>query len=185
MTAHLGEKITAVVGFDRWTCPRASRFVEVDAAHAFCPDCPAIVPGASSRRTAAADEQQERADADSRPPSFRRPSRKAVEGGSSSKMSLGKNEGSVEKGRRRLGNKAGGSNDDRKRGRPSVQDSSSPLFSGGEGEGRPGARKKQAGVGNKEEIGPAAAMVEKGGALRWVRRFNEGRGEFWDWEGMD
>lgn len=163
----------------------------MDAAHAFCPDCPAVIPAAA--RTAM-DEQKEKADADSRLPSSRRQSRKAVEGGTGSKMSLGNNEGSIEKGRRRLGNKAAGRNDDRKRGRPSVQDSSS-LFSGagaaspgadaGEGGERPGARRKQGVVGDQEEIGPAAAMVEKGGALRWLKRFNEGRGEFWDWEGMD
>lgn len=167
--------------------------MEVDAARAFCPDCPAIVPVAS--RTAA-DEQQENAGTDGRLPSSRRSSRKAVEGGTSSKMALGKNEGSLETGRRRLGNMAGRSNEDRKRGRPSVQDSSS-LFSGagaaspgvhaGEGEGRPGAGKKQGVVGGQEEIGPAAAMVEKGGALRWLKRFtSNGRGgEIWDWKGMD
>lgn len=173
---------------------RASRFMEVDAAHAFCPDCPATVPVASR---AAADEQQEKADTDSRLPSSRRPSRKAVDGGTSSKMSLGKNEGSFEAGRRRLGNKAGSRYTDRKRGRPSVQDSSA-LFSGagaassgvdaGGAEGLPGRRKKQEDVvGDQEEIGPAAAIVEKGGALRWLKLFtsNEGRGEFWDWEGMD
>lgn len=166
--------------------------MEVDAAHALCPDCPAIVPAAS--RTAV-DGQQEKTEIDNRLPLSRRQSRKAVEGSTSSKMSLGKNEGSVERGRRRLGNKAMSSNDDRKRERPpSVQDSSS-LFSGagapssgadaGEREGRPGARKKQGGVRDQDEIWPAAAMVEKGGALRWLRRFNEDRGEFWDWEGMD
>lgn len=168
--------------------------MEVDAAHALCPDCPALVPAAA--RTAV-DEQKEKADADSRLPSTRRQSRKAVEGGTGSKMSLGKNEGSIEKGRRRrrLGDhKAGSRNDDRKRGRPSAQDSSS-LFSGagavspgvdaGEGEERPGTRRKQGVAGDQEEIGPAAAMVEKGGALRWLKRFNEGRGEYWDWEGMD
>lgn len=169
--------------------------MEVDAAHTFCPDCPAI-PAAS--RTTSVDEQQGKTDTDSRLPSSRRPSRKAVEGGTSSKLSLGK-ERPIETGGRRLGNKAGSSSNNRKNrkpGRSSVQDSSSLFFGAGstssgvdagEGEGRPGARKKQ-GVGeDQEEIGPAAAMVEKGGALRWLKRFtsNEGRGEFWDWEGMD
>lgn len=166
--------------------------MEVDAALTFCPDCPAIVPVASR---AAVDEQQEKVDNDRHLPSSRRQSREAVVGGTSSKMSFGKNEGSIDKGRRRLGKKAAGNNsDDKKRGRPSVQDSSS-LFSGvgaasrgvdaGEGEGRLGARKKQGVAGDQEQIGPAAAMVEKGGALRWLKGFNEGRGEFWDWEGMD
>lgn len=171
---------------------RSCRFMEVDAAHAICPDCPALVPVASR---AAADEQQEKADTGSGPPSSRRPSRKAVEGGTGSKLSLGNKERPIEKGRGRLGNTAGGSNSDGKRGRSSVQDNSS-LFSGaaaaassdvnaGEGEGRRGARKKRGFVGDQEEIRPAAAMVEKGGALRWLKRFNEDRGEFWDWEGMD
>eukprot|EP00903_Cladosiphon_okamuranus_P007691 g7454.t2 len=167
-------------------------FMEVDAALALCPDCPARVPVAS--RTAV-DEQQEKAGNDSRIPSSRRQSRKAVERGASSKMSFGKNDGSIENGNRRLGKRiAGSSYDDKKRGRPSVQDSTS-LFSGagaasggvdaGEGGGRPVARKKHGVAGEQDEFGPAAAMVEKGGALRWLKQFNQGRGEFWDWEGLD
>eukprot|EP00752_Nemacystus_decipiens_P012056 g10688.t1 len=165
-------------------------FMEVDAAHALCPDCPAIVPAAA--RTAV-DEPKGKTDTESRLPSSRRQSRKAVEGGTGSKMSLGK-EGSIEKARRRLGSTTESKNDHRKRERPSVQDSSS-LFSGagatspgvdaGEQDERTGARRKQGVAGDQEEIGPAAAMVENGGDLRWLKRFNEGRGEFWDWEGMD
>lgn len=180
--------------------------MEVDAAHALCPDCPAPVPAASHTK-----KKPEGGSADTRLPSSRLPAaaaaREAV-GGSSSRMKVGKKETSADKGRP-LGNKAGSStsNDsDSKRGRPLVQDgssSSSPLLTGAGGatprlEAAADKGKAKHGViGVHEAIGRAATMADldeyrsgKGGAVgQWFKRLtNEHRGDergAMDWEGMD
>ncbi len=183
----------------------AARFIEVDAAHALCPDCPAAVPAASHT----SKEKPEGGSPDTRLPSSRLPAaaaaREAV-AGSSSRMRVGK-EISVETGRR-LGNKAGSSSNDsdRRRGRPSVQDGSSsscPLLTGAGGaasrlEAAADKGKAKHGViGGQETIGRAATMADlnecrsgKGGAVgQWFKRLTkEHRGDergAMDWEGMD
>lgn len=198
---------------------RVGRFMEVDAAHAICPDCPTTKELASHT----ALKQQKKADTGL--PSSRLSARAAAaavakvpslgpigeaDGGTTgSQTSLGNKERSADMGRR-LGNKAGSSNNDWKRGNPSIQDNS-PLFSstgaafafeadaGGE---RKGAKKKRSVAGGHETIGRAATIADldecsggKGGTLQWLKdrlsstiaannRLDDGRGVM-DWEGMD
>lgn len=175
---------------------RVGRFMEVDAAHALCPDCPTTAPVASQT----VEEQQEKADTDTRLHSSRLPARaaaaavadspslapirEAVGGTTGSQTSLGKKERPADKGRR-LGSKTGSSsNYGWKRGNPSIQDSS-PVLSGAgaasaleadEWDQRTGAKKNRGLIGGQETIGRAAAMADlyeyrggKGGALQWLK----------------
>jgi len=175
--------------------------MEVDAAHALCPDCPAVVP-AASRTT---KEKPGGGSADPPLPSIRLPAsaaaREAV-GGSSSRMRVGKKDISADKGRR-LGNKAGSSSNDgdRKHARPSVHDgssSSSPLLTGAGGAAsRLGAaaddgNAKCGVIGGQKAIGRAATMAdlnENRSGKGWFKRLtSEHRGDermAMDWEGMD
>lgn len=189
--------------------------MEVDAAHAICPDCPTTEQLALHT----VEKQQKQADtslpfsrlsaraaaaAVAKAPSLA-PIGEAVGGATGSPTSLGSKEG------RRLGNKAGSSsNNDWKHGSPSIQDSS-PLFSStgaafafeadGGGE-RKGAKKKRGVAGGQGTIGRAAAMADlhecsggKGGALNWFKdRLSstiaannrlDGGRGVMDWEGMD